>query len=160
MSSVLSYEYNFYNDIEKVYDVIEKEQLKFFQQYKPSIQELKRGTSINKELLTKTGQKPVNVKLKINEIIKNRKIELATIYNQGSILQTYTLSIEDGITKVVYSEDNQFEKKQYVLNYKMVGFFYSFFYKRKMKKRMEYIESIVGNNLNDIDEENTSDGDN
>ncbi|MEG0275412.1 MAG: hypothetical protein RR630_00140 [Coprobacillus sp.] len=143
--SIISYTYNFYSDIKSVYEVIEKEQLKFFQQYKTNIEKLEKGLSIEKKLYTKTGQKPVKVKMKISEIIKNEKIGLSTLYNEGSILQTYDLSMEDGITTVVYSEDNQFEKKHYILNYKIVSLFYRFFYKRKIKKRMEYIEMIINN---------------
>ena len=95
--------------------------------------------------------------MKINEIIKDEKFELSTIYSEGEILQTYSLSNSDGKTIVLYSEKNMFEKKSYVFNFKVISLFYKFFYNRNIKKRMRYLESVINNqkgNMIDSKEEN------
>lgn len=139
----LSFKYCFEDEVSTVFDTIISEQLKFFKQYKPEISLLTKGLSIEKELTTKTSNKPVKVKLKINEIIKDEKFELSTIYSEGEILQTYSLSYNDGKTTVCYSEKNMFEKKSYVFNFKVISLFYKFFYNRNIKKRMRYLESVI-----------------
>lgn len=153
----LSFKYCFEDKVSTVFDAIISEQLKFFKQYKPEISLLTKGLSIEKELTTKTSNKPVKVKLKINEIIKDEKFELSTIYSEGEILQTYSLSNSDGKTIVLYSEKNMFEKKSYVFNFKVISLFYKFFYNRNIKKRMRYLESVINNqkgNMIDPKEEN------
>lgn len=139
----LSFKYCFEDEVSTVFDTIISEQFKFFKQYKPEISLLTKGLSIEKELTTKTSNKPVKVKLKINEIIKDEKFELSTIYSEGEILQTYSLSNSDGKTIVLYSEKNMFEKKSYVFNFKAISLFYKFFYNRNIKKRMRYLESVI-----------------
>lgn len=139
----LSFKYCFEDEVSTVFDTIISEQFKFFKQYKPEISLLTKGLSIEKELTTKTSNKPVKVKLKINEIIKDEKFELSTIYSEGEILQTYSLSNSDGKTIVLYSEKNMFEKKSYVFNFKVISLFYKFFYNRNIKKRMRYLESVI-----------------
>lgn len=153
----LSFKYCFEDEVSIVFEAIISEQLKFFKQYKPEISLLTKGLSIEKELTTKTSNKPVKVKLKINEIIKDEKFELSTIYSEGEILQTYSLSNSDGKTIVLYSEKNMFEKKSYVFNFKVISLFYKFFYNRNIKKRMRYLESVINNqkgNMIDSKEEN------
>lgn len=153
----LSFKYCFEDEVSTVFDAIISEQLKFFKQYKPEISLLTKGLYIEKELTTKTSNKPVKVKLKINEIIKDEKFELSTIYSEGEILQTYSLANSDGKTIVLYSEKNMFEKKSYVFNFKVISLFYKFFYNRNIKKRMRYLESVINNqkgNMIDPKEEN------
>ena len=143
--NTLDFKYSFDHEASIVFDAIISEQLKFFKQYKSEISSLTKGLSIEKELYTKTSKEPIKAKLKVNEIIENERFELLTTYAEGEILQTYSLEYNDGKTTVDYSEKNAFEKKSYVLNYKVISMFYKFFYNRNMKKRMRYLESVINN---------------
>lgn len=134
------FHYHFQYPVSEVYNIIMNEQLKFYQQYDSSIKELQKGQKIKKEMNTKTSQKPVKVKMIVNELIENKKIEVVTKYQQGDIVTTYEFMKDEKETEVVYREDNHFHKSTHELNFQIVGFLYHWIYKRQMKKRMKYID--------------------
>ena len=94
-------------------------------------------------MLTKTSSKAVHVRMRVNELIEDQKIEVVTLYHEGDIVTTYDFMVENEGTTVVYSENNHFEKGRNELNYNIVSFFYQWLYKRQVKKRMQYIEASI-----------------
>lgn len=135
------FHYHFQYPISEVYNIILNEQLKFFQQYDSSIKKLEKGQKIKKDMNTKTSQKLVKVKMIVNELIENKKIEVVTKYHQGDIVTTYEFVNDGKETEVLYREDNHFHKNMHQLNFQIVGFLYQWIYKKQIKKRMKYIDA-------------------
>lgn len=143
----LKYDYYFHYPVNDIYQVVLNEQLKFFQSYDSHIKSLTKGISIKKEMYTKTSKKPVKVKMYVQELIENEKIEVVTSYHSGDIVTTYEFKKQDEGTYLSYFEDNHFVKGSHELNFNIMSFFYQWIYKRNMKKRMQYIESQVENGV-------------
>ncbi|WP_296884442.1 DUF3284 domain-containing protein [Thomasclavelia sp.] len=142
----LTYKHNFNYPVNQVYNLIEEEQLKFFQHYDSKIETFVKGIKIKKQMLTKTAKKSVDVTMCVKDVVKNKKIEVVTIYQQGDIVTTYEFKeINDG-TQVIYFEDNHFKKGMNELNFNIMSILYRWFYKRNVKKRMQYIEMMLERN--------------
>lgn len=142
----LTYKYDFNYPINQVYNFIAEEQLKFFQHYDSKIKTFVKGIKIQKKMLTKTAKKPVNVTMCVKDIIENEKIEVVTIYQQGDIVTTYKFKKINNGTQVIYFEDNHFKKGTNELNFNIMRVLYQWFYKRNVKKRMQYIEMMLERN--------------
>ena len=72
----LTYKHNFNYPVNQVYNLIEEEQLKFFQHYDSKIETFVKGIKIKKQMLTKTAKKSVDVTMCVKDVVKNKKIEV------------------------------------------------------------------------------------
>lgn len=143
MSNQLTFKHEFQYSIEDVYRVITQEQLSFFQQYKKSIKELSEGVEIKKQMYTKTSNKEIPVKMCVRKLIDNQYMEVVTKYHEGDIVTTYLFENFNGKTRLTYIEENHFKKTSNEMNFYLMSFFYNWMYKRNMKKRMQYVESLL-----------------
>ena len=144
MGKQLSFKHEFQYPVEDVYNVVKEQQLSFFQQYDHSIKELSKGIEIKKQMYTKTSNKEIPVKMCISELIDNQRMEVVTKYHEGVIVTTYLFENINGKTRMTYIEENGFNKAMNEMNFYFVSFLYKWMYNRNIKKRMRYIESLLG----------------
>ena len=143
MSKQLTFEHEFQYPIEYFYKVIKEQQLLFFQHYDNSIKDLSEGIEIKKQMYTKTSNKEIPVKMCVRKLIDNQHMEVVTKYYEGDIVTTYLFENLNGKTRLTYIEENHFNKTRNEMNFHLISFFYNWMYKRNMKKRMQYVESLL-----------------
>ncbi|MFD1441372.1 DUF3284 domain-containing protein [Lacticaseibacillus hegangensis] len=126
-----------------LYETIYKEQLKYFQHFDPTIDELHPGVAVAAEMLTKVQKEGVPTNVEVTDLEPDRTFETRVSYSQGDIVMRYALQPAGDQTKVFYSEQNSFNKANMMTNFWLVSWFYTFMYKHNLKKRMKTIEQIA-----------------
>ena len=94
-------------------------------------------------MYTKTSNKEIPVKMCVRKLIDNQHMEVVTKYYEGDIVTTYLFENLNGKTRLTYIEENHFNKTRNEMNFHLISFFYNWMYKRNMKKRMQYVESLL-----------------
>lgn len=126
-----------------VYQTIVASQLAYFKDRNAGIHELAVGTSVATTLHTKTDQMPVAATMTVTQLETDHVFETKVTYAAGQIVTTYQLAPTPEGTKVTYSETNTFNKKSFANSFWLVGWVYTLFYRRNIKKRMQWIEKTA-----------------
>ena len=126
-----------------VYQTIVASQLAYFKDRNAGIHELTVGTSVATTLHTKTDQMPVAATMTVTQLEADHVFETKVTYAAGQIVTTYQLAKATEGTKVTYSETNTFNKKSFANSFWVVGWVYTLFYRRNIKKRLQWIEETA-----------------
>lgn len=143
-TDTLSYSYKMKLNSWDIYNILKKEQLKYFQSKDSEIQILTVGSKINQFFQTKTQNLPVRGSIEVTKMNDNKLFQLQSSYSKGSIIQTYELkNIKKNLTEVKYSEQNTFKQSRNQLGFMFFSIIYKLIYNYKIRNRLRYIENLA-----------------
>lgn len=126
-----------------VFDALMNEQLRYYRRFSPELKRLTPGVFIHTKLPTKLNRVPVPATLTVTTIESEQRYVQETTSADDCIVQSYTLSGEDGSVLLTYEEQHFFKKAIQKNSYGITGLFYKFVFNRQCKQRARYLETKI-----------------
>lgn len=129
--------------VEQVYKTLLDQQLLYFQNFDSRIQNLHNGVKIQRDFYTKLNGKAIKGSTAVERMEKDKEFTLISKYGNNRIIQSFQLERNGNNTLIAYSEQSIFSEKKVEMNYGIVSWFYTFSFKRQMKKRLKRLGELA-----------------